>query len=815
MHTLMESYTSEKASRTIINVAFICDDGYVMPTSVAITSLKYNKVNDSIVHVYIIASNLSEESEKLFLNFSDEYCCIHIIRVTDVDKYTELIKDGFPVTTTALYKFDLPYLLPNLDKVLYLDGDIIIQKDLDMLFNSDILGLYAGVVKDYRGLTLKGNMHQRLHIDHTAYFNSGVMLLNLSKMREDRIPEKLLEYRKNGINYYMDQDALNVVFEEKVRYLSFYNNLQMTCWRFGSMMELSQYYGLPPVNDRYTWIDQATIIHYTAEKPWVYFDGKCSERWLYYYVRAPFQNKNLHRISILTKCKNDADKQRLYQNRLYTNQISPTLNKEDPLISVIMPVYNAADYVIKAIRSLQNQTFVDFELICINDASTDATVDVLNMVAELDSRIVICNQIKNQGAGVARNLGLQVARGKYVTFLDADDKLPSNALETYYLAACETGAEYIIAQTFEKDRVLSSSFRKELLLVDGTTFCPADTADTLMALTQGGPSGKFIKKSLIEKHNIGFLPLARSEDFYFIHGLLAQASLVTVLEEPLYEVVSTANEQSLEHTKDKTPAIFWEATKQLRSYLIKSNLYEKYKKGFINSCLARTVYNIKMLKTCEGILTLHHVLKDECAEVLEIYQHDDDYYFDPANRAYIMHFVENNADELLWEYNDFLSKENTKLKHRLTKAYCSELEKKVSTLSHEKAEFYQLIQKLQKEKGERWIELQALRKEKGERWTELQALRKERTENRKAILTFTKEISEQQKSIQALTVEKNAQTATIQALQAKYRQQQQAAENLQNKLEKALMDNALILSSRTYKVAKALGDIFRLFTRKK
>ena len=109
------------------------------------------------------------------------------------EKYNNLEKKDFPVSTAALFKFDLPNLLPDsIEKVLYLDGDIIVQGDLSELYSTDISDVYAGVVKDYRGLTLKGDFNERLKINHTAYFNSGVLLLNLSLLRNDNLPEKLL-----------------------------------------------------------------------------------------------------------------------------------------------------------------------------------------------------------------------------------------------------------------------------------------------------------------------------------------------------------------------------------------------------------------------------------------------------------------------------------------------------------------------------------------------------------------------------------------------------------------------------------------------
>ena len=91
-----------------------------------------------------------------------------------------------------------------------------------------------------------------------------------------------------------------------------------------------------------------------------------------------------------------------------------------PKISVIIPVYNVEKYLRECLDSLLNQTFKDIEIICVNDGSTDGSLNILNEYASKDSRFIIINQ-NNQGLSAARNNGLNVAKGDYVAFLDSDD----------------------------------------------------------------------------------------------------------------------------------------------------------------------------------------------------------------------------------------------------------------------------------------------------------------------------------------------------------------------------------------------------------
>ena len=93
-----------------------------------------------------------------------------------------------------------------------------------------------------------------------------------------------------------------------------------------------------------------------------------------------------------------------------------------PKVSVIMPVYNASDYLARAIDCILNQTHQDIELICVNDGSTDDSLDILNEYAEKDSRIQVFSQT-NQGGGAARNFALDKISGKYLYFMDSDDEI--------------------------------------------------------------------------------------------------------------------------------------------------------------------------------------------------------------------------------------------------------------------------------------------------------------------------------------------------------------------------------------------------------
>lgn len=152
--------------------------------------------------------------------------------------------------------------------------------------------------------------------------------------------------------------------------------------------------------------------------------------------------------------------------------------KTETAISVVVPIYNASAYLREALNSLLAQTFKNFEAICVNDGSTDDSLDILRSYADKDSRIRIIDQ-PNGGYGKAMNTGFDASVGKYLAILEPDDYLPENAYEVLYKLAEEYQLDIAkgCVQKFigdGADRVFSepSSFAKGNLNV---TFCPRNT----------------------------------------------------------------------------------------------------------------------------------------------------------------------------------------------------------------------------------------------------------------------------------------------------------------------------------------------------
>lgn len=100
-----------------------------------------------------------------------------------------------------------------------------------------------------------------------------------------------------------------------------------------------------------------------------------------------------------------------------------------PIVSIITPVYNSERYIENTINSVRNQTFTEFELILVDDCSSDRSQEIIENIAKMDNRIRYILLEQNSGAAVARNTGIKAAKGRYISFLDSDDTWKVNKLE--------------------------------------------------------------------------------------------------------------------------------------------------------------------------------------------------------------------------------------------------------------------------------------------------------------------------------------------------------------------------------------------------
>lgn len=252
----------------------------------------------------------------------------------------------------------------------------------------------------------------------------------------------------------------------------------------------------------------------------------------------------------------------LIRNDSYIRETLSQKRKESmkqPTISVIMPVYNTERYLGETICSLQSQTYKDFEVVFVNDDSTDGSVEILNQTASSDDRFKVYHQ-KKGGAGAARNFGFAKAKGEYAIFLDSDDLFSPQLLEKLLDAITRYNAD-IAACNFSRFDVNGRETQHEGVhtrWIPGglKVFSYRDTPDYIMRVINPTPWNKLYRSSFIREHNLRFEEISSTNDITFASVSVAAAERVTYIPDSLvrYRIghsgtISTAKTGKLNNVK--------------------------------------------------------------------------------------------------------------------------------------------------------------------------------------------------------------------------------------------------------------------------
>lgn len=277
----------EKKNNEAINITLITDSRYAPPTMVSMYSAIKNKCPNSRYNFFIITENITQADERAILKLkeiSPETVNITIIPQSEPDLPYENMQ-RFLQYKVGMHKIYLPDILQNLDKVIYMDGDTLVLKDLQEVFNMNIDEEYAAVAKDGIFYRFPKEMAEMGLDKRGFYFNSGVMLYNLKLQRRDNITAKLVEYVKTHEDFFGDQDVLNMVFGNKLKLMSYRYNCISTFFEADDLDFLSGYFGEPLPKDTFNIYENATILHYAGDKPWQenYKPEYLKELWFRYY----------------------------------------------------------------------------------------------------------------------------------------------------------------------------------------------------------------------------------------------------------------------------------------------------------------------------------------------------------------------------------------------------------------------------------------------------------------------------------------------------------------------------------------------------
>ncbi|MFD0697769.1 FkbM family methyltransferase [Paenibacillus sp. GCM10027628] len=535
-----------------VRVAFAIDNGYVDVLCVALHSLLKKTNKNRKYEIFILEHKVNKDNKQKITNLINNYVNCSVIFSNFDETTSQYIKalsgasEHYSVAT--FFRLELVTRFPEIDKIVYLDSDVIILEDISNLYDLDIGDNYSGASIDYSMLgnyysqnklpvldnqTVSNYYNQIGFNKHDSYFQAGIMVFNLKKMREDNISEKIFELCKN-VYYFQDQDVLNIAFQGKNFDIGYNWNYESREWREKEWVlsflpdEIKKKFNNSLI------IQKPSIIHFSwKRKPWVDPSSEFASVWW----------KNAKEINF----------QRL------------------PLISVIVPIYNVEPYLNDCLNSIVKQSYPNLEVILVEDCSTDNSQHIANEFVLKYDYFQMIKHTTNSGLSQARNSGLDIATGKYVMFIDSDDMVKEHFISqlcivmentNYDFAMCDV--QYIDSKNHwlytDNHIIFREDLNKSLtpkIDLDSLHYYDISIED-LSIVTYLWPSAwnKIYRREIIENNNLRFPVGLYYEDHEFYYSYFFKCKNIAYIPMKNYEYRSNRTGQITNTINNKIFDVF-------------------------------------------------------------------------------------------------------------------------------------------------------------------------------------------------------------------------------------------------------------------
>ena len=343
-----------------------------------------------------------------------------------------------------------------------------------------------------------------------------------------------------------------------------------------------------------------------------------------------------------------------YWKQLHEILADPDAYYEKIRVSVVMPVYNAEAYLRQTLDCLLVRNEVQFEVICVDDGSTDRSLEILREYEARDSRVRVITQ-RNAGAGAARNNGMRLARGEYLSFLDADDFFEPEMLRTAYDRAhtLETDITVFRCDQYFQDADIYADARytiNDSLLPLHQPFAGTEIECDIFKAFVGWAWDKLFRTEFVRSNGLKFQEQRTSNDMLFVFSAIVKAERISTMNAVLAHHRRDAG--SLSVTREKSWECFYRALLALREQLRAWGLYERFEQDFINYSVHFSLWNITSLRG-PSYHKLHERLVNEWADNLGITVHDEYYFYDRGEYRKMQVLLSSTSEEFLfWQLDD-------------------------------------------------------------------------------------------------------------------------------------------------------------------
>jgi teichuronic acid biosynthesis glycosyltransferase TuaG len=235
---------------------------------------------------------------------------------------------------------------------------------------------------------------------------------------------------------------------------------------------------------------------------------------------------------------------------------------ENTLVSIITPTYNSAKYIVETIQSVQNQTYTNWEMIIVDDKSSDNTTEIVAQFAKTDSRIKTFLMPTNSGPAKARNLGIENVTGKYMTFLDADDIWFPDFIENSINTINKTGIHFVFSSYKRSNEKLEFVYSDFIVpeKVSYTDILKSNSISCLTAFLDIQKLGKKAMPDIFKRQDMG-LWLQYLKEIPYAYGI----------QEP--KAIYRIRENSLSRNKSKLIKYQWQFYREVENLSILQSIF--------------------------------------------------------------------------------------------------------------------------------------------------------------------------------------------------------------------------------------------------
>ncbi len=312
-------------------------------------------------------------------------------------------------------------------------------------------------------------------------------------------------------------------------------------------------------------------------------------------------------------------------------------------ISVVMTVYNGERFLRESLDSILAQDYDNYEVICVDDASTDKTSSILK---QYGSKIKVITNHNNITAGGARNRGLAESNGEYVIFLDADDIYEKDMLRQAYVKAVEEKADVVIFREDKFDYLANKNIDIhypekyiEDLEIQGC-FSARDISLFFFQLWNGWAWNKLFRHDFIKECAVHFQRMKSSNDGYFTHAVMAKASRMSFLNRVLIHH-RIGDQNSISNSRGNSWYCCFLYLYQLKNFLETEQLYAIYEQSFVNWVCFFLEWNYRTLDD-EVFDVFCKELKHFMVNHIQVTKYDKIFFYDEMYNEFIDRILHDN-----------------------------------------------------------------------------------------------------------------------------------------------------------------------------